>query len=91
MWFLIALALGIGITSLVVFMRNRDIKVTWYEWLIGVIGFVLLLFTIQNAVTATIELESTASWMFLLILGLPAIVLLVVAWQLIARRQRSAG
>jgi len=29
----------------------------------------------------------TAAWMFLLVTGLPALILLAVAWQLVARRQ----
>ncbi len=89
MWFIIALVVGVGLTALVMWLRSRDISVTWYEWLIGVLGLVLLLFTIQNSVTAITELESTASMMFLLVLGLPALILLAVAWQLIARRQRA--
>ena len=89
MWFIVALVLGVCLAWLVMFIRCRNIKVTWYEWLIGIIGLILLLFTIQNAVTATTELEPTASWMFLLVLGLPALILLVVSWQLVARHNRA--
>lgn len=89
LWFIIALVLGVGLTSLVVWIRSRDITVKWYEWLITAIGLVLLLFTIQNFTTAFAELESQAPWMFLLILGLPALILLAVVWQLVARRKRA--
>lgn len=89
LWFIIALVLGVGLTSLVVWIRSRDITVKWYEWLITAIGLVLLLFTIQNFTTAFGELEPQAPWMFLLILGLPALILLAVVWQLVARRQRA--
>ena len=67
MWFVIALVIGVVLTWLIMFMRGRNIKVTWYEWLIGIIGLLLLLFTIQNTITAGTELEPTASMMFLLV------------------------
>ena len=91
MWLIVGLAAGAGVLALVMWLRNRDIKVTWYEWLIGVIGLLLLMFTIQNFFGSQAELESTAASMFLLVTGLPAVILLAVAWQLIARRQRAAG
>ncbi len=91
MWLIIGLVAGAAVLALVLWLRNRDIKATWYEWLIGVIGLLLLMFTIQNFFGSQAELESTAASMFLLVTGLPAIILLAVAWQLIARRQRAAG
>ena len=90
MWFIIALVLGVALAALVLWLRDRNIAVKWYEWLIGVVGLLLLLFTIQNFVTSFAEVEATAPWMFLLVLGLPALILLALAWQLVARRQ-SAG
>jgi hypothetical protein len=75
---------------LVLWLRGKDITVKWYEWLIGAIGLLLLLFTIQNFAGSLVELESTAANMFLLVTGLPALILLAVAWQLVARRQRAA-
>jgi len=50
----------------------------------------LMLLTIQNYAGSLAELESTAANMFLLVSGLPTIILLAVAWQLVARRQRAA-
>lgn len=90
MWFVIALVIGAVLSWLILWLRGRNISVTWYEWLIGLIGLGLLVFTIQNSVTAIIEIESQASWMFLVAMGLPAIILMVAAWQLIARRQQRA-
>ncbi len=88
MWFIIGIVLGVAMLALVLWLRSRDIKVTWYEWLIGVIGLLFLLFTIQNFAGSFAELESKAAWMFLLVTGLPAIILLAVAWQLAWRRHR---
>jgi hypothetical protein len=89
MWLIIGLVAGAAILGLVVWMRGKDIAIKWYEGLIGALGLVLLLFTIQNFAGSQAELESTAANMFLLVTGLPALILLAVAWQLIARRQRA--
>jgi hypothetical protein len=89
MWLIIGLVAGAAILGLVVWMRGKDIAIKWYEGLIGALGLVLLLFTIQNFAGSLAELESTAANMFLLVTGLPALILLAVAWQLVARRQRA--
>ena len=89
MWLIIGLIAGAAVLGIVLWLRGKAISVKWYEWLIGALGLVLLLFTIQNFAGSLAELESTAAWMFLLIAGLPAIILLAVAWQLVARRQRA--
>ena len=89
MWLMIGLIVGAALLALVLWLKGRDIRVAWYEWLIGIVGLLLLLFTIQNLVGSLAELEPTAAYMFLLVTGLPALILLVVAWQLVARRQRA--
>jgi hypothetical protein len=89
MWLIIGLVAGAAVLGLILWMKGRDISVKWHEWLIGAIGLLLLLFTIQNFAGSLAELESTAANMFLLVTGLPAIILLAVSWQLIARRQRA--
>ena len=90
MWFIIALVVGVALGALVYWLRCRGIRVRWYKWLIGLVGLALLLFTIQNFVTAFAELEPTAAWMLLLVLGLPAIILLVLAVWLAWRQHRPA-
>ncbi len=90
MWLIIGLIAGAAVLGLVLWMRGKDVSVKWYEWLVGAIGLMLLLFTIQNYAGSLAELESTAANMFLLVSGLPAVILLAVSWQLVARRQRAA-
>ena len=89
MWLIIGLIAGAAILGLVQWMRSKNISLTWYEWLIGIVGLALLLFTIQNFFGSFAELEPTAAWMFLLITGLPSLILLAVSWQLVARRQKA--
>ena len=89
MWFIIGIVAGVAVLALVLWLRSRNLAVKWYEWLIGALGLVLLLYTIQNVVGLLTEIEPTATWMFALVIGLPALILLAVAWQLVARRQRA--
>ena len=89
MWLIVGLIAGASILALALWSNNRGVSIKWYDWLIGVVGLLLLLFTIQNFFGSNAELEPTAANLFLLITGLPAIILMVVAWQLIARRARS--
>ena len=58
--------------------------------LIGLKGVALLLFTVQNYFGSQAELEPKAANMFLLVTGLPAVILLLVAWQLWARGKKTA-
>jgi len=91
MWFIIALIVGVLVGALVLWVRSRNIRVSWYEWFIGVIGLFLLLFTIQNYFSAQEEFEFAAGNMFLLVIGLPGLILLAIAWSLAWRRNRSAA
>ena len=91
MWLIIGLIVGGLLVWLGLALQNQKRQMTWYEWLIGVIGILLLLFTIQNFFGSRAELEPKAANMFLVVTGLPAIILLLVAWQLWARRKKIAA
>ncbi|APH13078.1 dehalogenase [Dehalococcoides mccartyi] len=90
MWFLIGLILGVSFLGLMMGLRTRKISLSWYEWVIGVLGLGLLLFTIQNYFGSLAEVEPKAAYMFLLVTGLPSIIVLAVTWQLAARRAKKA-
>jgi len=89
MWFIIGIALGVLLLGLAVYLRSKNLTLVWYEWLIGIVGLLLLLFTIQNFFGSLIELESQAAWMFVLVTGLPAIIMLGITWRLAARKNRA--
>lgn len=89
MWLVIGLVLGAAVLALVLWMRRNKVAVRWYEWLIAVIGLGLLLFSIPNFTNSFAEREPTAAWMFLLVLILPAVILMAIAFQLVWRRSRA--
>ena len=90
-WFIVGLVIGAGLLALVLWLRSRRIGVTWYEWLVGAIGLLLLLFAIQNFTASFAEHEPTAAWRFLLVFGLPSVILLAIACLLPWWRYRQAG
>ncbi|BAQ35379.1 dehalogenase [Dehalococcoides sp. THU3] len=90
MWFTIGILVGALILGLVWLMKRNNFSMTWYEWLIGAIGLLMLLFTIQNYFASLAEIEPKAAYMFLLVVGLPGLILLALAWQLAARRVKKA-
>ncbi|MEL7563188.1 dehalogenase [Dehalogenimonas sp. 4OHTPN] len=90
MWLVIALILGFGLAALIAWMRSKGVKMAWYEWLIGIAGLLLVLFALQNFVEVRNEFNPGAANKFLMFVGLPGLVLMVIAWQLTARRQKKA-
>lgn len=88
-WFFMGAVLAGGIVWLVTWLRKNDISVRWYEWLLGAIGTIVLAFMAQNMWAALAEYESQAFWFYLLILGLPGLLLLLISIQLVRRRQTA--
>lgn len=91
MWFIIGIIVGAAVLGLVWALGRRNIYLNWYEWLVGIIGLGLLLFTIQNFFGSYSELEVQAAYMFLPVTGLPSLIFLGVAWQLAAKRAQKAS
>jgi hypothetical protein len=80
--FILEILLGAGILALVLWIRARRLKVAWYEWLMGSFALLLILLIIQNFIGSWAESEVTAAWMGLLFLGIPAVILGVLAIRL---------
>ena len=86
MWFVVGLIVGGSILMLTIWLRKNKIGTRWYDWVIGLAGLALLLFAIRNYYGSQSETEPMAANVFLLVTGLPGLVLMVIAWQLISRR-----
>ena len=90
-WIIFGAAFSVVLMALFLWLRQNNVSLTWYEWLIGIVGFLLLFFTIQNTWGSLYELESKAAMWMWLVTGLPAIILMVIAGSLAYRRSRGAG
>jgi len=73
------LALGTGLIFLIIWLRSRGVNLAWYELLTGLLGIALLLFAYQNYQASVAEFEPTAPGMFLLVFGLPGLILLLLS------------
>ncbi len=90
LWFLVA-AIGVGLLIFLgSFLSKKGKQTKWYDW--AIIGVALLMgfFAIQNYFGSVSEFESEAANMFLVVMGLPALLLLAVAGALIMRRKSTA-
>jgi len=90
-WIIFGAAFSVAMVALVLWLRRNNVSVTWYEWLIGIAGVLLFVFTIQNTWGSLYELESTAAMWMWIVTGLPAIIMMIVAGSLVWRRSRSTA
>ncbi len=89
LWFAIGLILGIGLTMLVRWLKDRNIKTSWYDWLIGLAGVLLFFFTFQNFYASFMEDVAQASLLFLAVTGLPSLILMAIPTLRVWRRNRA--
>jgi uncharacterized membrane protein len=87
MWLIIGLVIGAWLVFVGRQMKAKGMAFRWYEWILGIVGMALLLFTIQNFFGSRAELEPKAANMFLLATGLPGIILLVLTRELASRHK----
>ena len=88
-WVVASVVLAFIIYFFVQWTRRNNKTTKWYDWTLLAIGLVLLLFAIQNSITSVEENVSTAVWMWLVVVGLPALIIITIPIQLILRRQRA--
>lgn len=86
-WFLFGLVFGACVLALLRWKSARKITMTWYEWVMGIASLILILLVIQNFVGSVAEEETRAAWMGVLFLGIPAVILGVLAVRLPLQRQ----
>ena len=88
---LLGLALGSGLIFLIIWLRSRGTKLAWYEWVLGGFGVGLMLFALQNCFAAIDELQPIAPGRYLLVFGLPGLLILAGAVSLIWYRHFRVG
>lgn len=90
LWLILGLIIGVGGFWLVSWTRSKGISLRWYEWLLAVLAVLLALLAVQLFAGSMAELESRAAWLLLLIVGVPAVILGVLAALLPSLRQRGS-
>ncbi|MFA6808896.1 MAG: hypothetical protein WCR27_07875 [Eubacteriales bacterium] len=76
LWFVIGLIIGSGLIYLVL---SNKYKVLWYQWALGIVTIALFLTTLQNILGFVRELEPMAITFTLLVMGIPTVILGVLA------------
>ena len=90
LWLIVGLVLGGAVIGLMAWMRSKNTSLTWYEWLLGILGVLLLILAIQNFTQSLWEIEAMAGWMMMLYFGLPGIIILAVTARLVSKRSKAA-
>jgi len=86
-WFVFGLVLG-GCRLIIMRRKGaKKIRMTWYEWVMGIASLILILLVLQNFIGSVAEEEPRAAWMGVLFLGIPAVILGVLAVRLPLQRQ----
>lgn len=86
LWLFLGVVVGIGF-----FLAATKMTLTWYEWVLAVLGVILILFAIQNYAASQVELEPRAGGLLLLIFGLPGLILAAVGFVLPWMRAKKAA
>jgi uncharacterized membrane protein len=82
----VVLVAGVAVIAWLV-AKKADVK--WYEWLLGLIGWVLAMYAFYNFGASYIEVEPRAGGLLLLIFGVPALIFLLVAFFLARGRKKA--
>jgi len=88
--FFVGIIFTVAIAFLVFWIIKQGISVRWWEWLMGAMGVVLLVFTIQNFMGLMGENESLPAWMFWLYIGLPGLIFVAIPAILVFIRAKKA-
>ena len=88
LFYAVSVIVALAVGALVVWLIKSGVSVRWWEWLMGVIGVILIIVTLQHVFATFVENQPAALWPGVLTFGVPAIILLAIAGQFIARRQR---
>ncbi len=88
MWWLI---IGLLLGAFFFWLAKSGMKPTWYEWILLVLGVILILFAGQNFFMSGLEFEPRAATYLVLIFGIPGLILAAVGGVLPFLRSRKTA
>lgn len=80
LWIFSGMVIGAVICYLIIKVRAGELTVKWYQWILGIVGASLLLFTIQNYFALINEYHTRAASYTWTVFGLPALVMFALIW-----------
>lgn len=86
--FLYNLAFVAGI-AVIVWLLARKVSLKWFNWVLGLIGWGLLLLALQNYGASVLEAEPKAAAILLAIFGVPGLILLLLAYFLPLKKKAA--
>lgn len=92
LWYvLVGFVLGGGLVFLWSYLREKAIKLVWYEILLVGVSAIVFIFMTQTFIASFGEGEPQAAWLSLLFMGFPIVVMGVVAFRSVVTRLAKAG
>ena len=79
MIFILGMVTGAALMALAFWLQRSGIVIKWYEWLLSALGFILLVWAVNDFFASMSEHNETAARVLLVMLGVPALILLALA------------
>jgi hypothetical protein len=89
-WFwyvLLGFIMGGGATYLYIVLKEKTVKLVWYELTLTIVSFVTFMFLGQTFIGSFNEHEPRAAWLTVVFLGLPIVIMAVVVRRSIRARR----
>jgi len=80
MWFwhfLFGFIAGGSVVCLWGFLKKKAVRFVWYEWIMSIAAFLLLILMVQTFISSMEEGEFRAAWMSIVFLGVPMFIMAV--------------
>ena len=88
-WFwyvLIGFLLGGGAVYLWSYLKEKAVKLVWYEWVLFILAGLIFMFLGQTFIGSFEEGESQAAWLSVVFMGVPIIIMMVGAFRSLRTR-----
>ena len=66
--------LGGGCVYLWTVLKEKTVKLVWYEWVLSVLSLLIVIFMSQTIIASFEEGEPQAAWLSLVFMGIPMII-----------------
>ena len=88
-WFwyvLIGFLMGGGAVLIWHTLKNANLKLVWYEWILLILCFVVFMFMGQTFIASFQEFEPKAAWFSIVFMGIPILLMAVGLYRSLNKR-----